>query len=115
MRQYGEVPPVLAASNIPVVSSVSGLGTGGGASCQTPSNGGFGTINVYAGPGASSSGSVVLAFPNTPPSLFIAGNTDFGTISQSTSGNNVTISWTGASLKANGKAHTIAYEWSTSY
>lgn len=113
LRQYGSVPPVLAANNIPVIGATSGIGTGGGASAQVPSNGGFGTIEILAGPNPSVGGSVALVFPSTPPTLFIAGQPDgFGTLSQATVANTVTISWTGK-LQASQRA-SIYFEWATS-
>lgn len=119
MRQYGSVPPWLAASNTPAVKSTSGLGTSGGAAVQTPDSGGFGDVNVYVGAGAGGgSWSIVLAFPSTPPTLFIAGDSVFGPITQSTSGDNVTLSGTFSSSPGpqHGvtKPYTIHYEWAVS-
>jgi len=114
MRQYGIVPPWLAAANTPKVSATTGLGTGGGASVQTPDSSGFGSVFVYLGTGAATSGSVALTFPSTPPTLFIAGAENFGTVSQATVGNVVTISWTGATLVPSSCPKKIAYEWSVS-
>lgn len=116
MRQYGEVPPWLAADNTPKVVSATGLGTGGGAAIQTPDSGGFGEILLYVGPGYTQSGSVVIRFPSTPPTLFIAAN-NFRGLSQNTVGNDVTISWTSVLFTSNNpetKAHHIHYEWSVS-
>lgn len=116
MRQYGEVPPWLAALNTPSVKSTSGLGTGGGAGVFSQDSGGFGEIQVFIGPGFSANGNVVLNFPNTPPTLFISGDGAFGTLSQATVGNNVTLSWTGATFKSPGasKTYRLRYEWSSS-
>ena len=114
MRQYGEVPPWLATANTPVVKSTTGLGAGGGASVFTADSGGFGDINVYAGPGVAASGSVVFTFPNTPPTLFIAAAELFGAVSQSTTGNDVTISWSAATLIPRSNPYNIHYEWSVS-
>jgi hypothetical protein len=111
MRQYGILPPWLAPLNTPEVVSATGLGTGGGAAIVTPDSGGFGTIRVYPGVGASAAGNVIITFPNTPPSLFISGDDAFGPLTQTVSGNNITIAWTTAALKANGKHATISYEW----
>jgi len=114
MRQYGEVPPWLAAENTPAVSSVSGLGTGGSAAVQTTDSGGFGNVNVWIGANANASWSIVLTFPSTPPALFIAGDDAFGPITQSTSGNNVTLAGDAAKFVYTGKPLTIHYEWSVS-
>lgn len=115
MRNAYEPPPWLAALNTPQVKSTSGLGTGGGAGVQTPDSGGFGDILVYFGPGFSASGNVVIHFPNTPPTLFLSAGQTFGTITQATVGNDVTISWTAAAPATTGfKAHLIHYEWNVS-
>lgn len=114
MRQYGSVPPWLAADNTPQVSAIVGLGTGGGAAVQTPDSGGFGSVDVFAGPGALAAGSVALTFPSTPPTLFIAADEAFGPVTQETVDNVVTISWTAASLIARSTRYRIYYEWETS-
>jgi hypothetical protein len=113
MRQYGELPPWLAANNTPAVASVTGMA---GAGVQTPDSGGFGDISIQIGPGGGRpdhTWSIVLAFPNTPPTLFLAGDEQLGTITQSTTGNNVTISGAGAAFLpfSNYRLH---YEWSVS-
>jgi hypothetical protein len=112
LRQYGSVPPVLAANNIPKVGTVTGLGTGGGAGAQVPSNGGYGTIEILAGSNPSTGGSIALVFPTTPPTLFISGSEGLGTLSQTTVTNTVTITWT-AKPQAARRAH-IYFEWATS-
>jgi hypothetical protein len=114
MRQYGEVPPWLAANNTPAVVSATGLGTGGGASVSTPDSSGFGDVLVRTGPGASASWSIVLAFPNTPPTLFVSGDDAFGVISQATVSKQITLSGTGGSFVNNGQTLKIHYEWSVS-
>lgn len=116
MRNAYEPAPWLAALNTPVVTSTSGLGTGGGAAVQTADSGGFGDIFVYVGDDFTASGSIALTFPNTPPSLFISGDESFGPLTQATVGNVVTISWTAASFKSpsGGKRYQIHYEWSVS-
>ena len=114
MRQYGEVPPWLAAENTPAVSSVSGLGTGGSAAVQTPDSGGFGNVNVWIGTNPNTSWNIVLAFPSTPPTLFVAGDDAFGPMTQVTSGNNVTLSGNAAKFIRTGQPLTIHYEWSVS-
>ena len=113
LRQFGSIPQTLAANNVPVPGTVTGAGTGGGASIQIgQTNGSQGYIEVLAGSNPSAGGSVVMAFPSTPPTLFLAASPDsFGTISQATVGNNVTVSWTGT-LGAS-KRHRIAYQWAT--
>ena len=116
MRQYGEVPPWLAANNTPQVGACSGLGTGGGAGVQTQDSGGFGDVFVNVGTDYSASGSVALVFPSTPPTLFISGDAAFGALTQATVSNTVTISWTAAKFSApgNGKNYRLHYEWSVS-
>lgn len=116
MRRAYEPIPWLAAANTPAVSATSGLGTGGGAAVQTPDSGGFGDIFLYAGPGATPTGSVSLTFPSTPPALFLSAEQTFGPITQATVGNVVTISWTAFAPKSigGGKTYFIHYEWATS-
>ena len=117
MRQYGSVPPWLAASNTPAVSTVTGLGTRGGASVQTPDGSGFGEVWVYPDANFTASGSVALTFPSAPPSLFIAPDQSFGPVTQATVGNVITISWTAAAFGSvsGSKKHLIAYEWTSSH
>lgn len=116
LRNAYEPIPWLAADNTPAVSATSGLGTGGGAGVQTPDSSGFGDIYVYVGAGVATSGSVALTFPNTPPTLFISADQAFGTLTQATVSDVVTISWTGAAFKSpgGGKKYNIHYEWLTS-
>lgn len=109
MRQYGEQPPWLAATNTPAVSAVTGLGTGGGAGVQTPDSGGFGDVPIQVGSNPSAGGSVDLTFPSTPPTLFISCSEGLVSVSQATVGNVVTITWTGTPrLKS---LQNIHYEW----
>ena len=56
MRQYGSVPPWLAADNTPLVKSTTGLGTGGGAGIDTKDSSGFGEIDIFLGPARTASG-----------------------------------------------------------
>jgi hypothetical protein len=115
MRTAYEPVPLLAASNTPAVKSTSGLGTGGGAGMGDVSfSGGWGNVAVYFGPGATASGNVVITFPGTPPTLFISGAGSFGPLTQATSVNDVTISWTAANPRQGSKVHNIHYEWSVS-
>lgn len=116
MRQYGDVPPWLAANNTPKIGTVTGLGIGGGAGITTPDSGGFGDIDVKVGPGFSSPITIALVFPSTPPTLFIAGDSEFGVITQATVGNTVTLTCAGASFRSpgSGQAYKINYEWSLS-
>lgn len=112
MRQYPDITAPNAALNTPGVKSLTGAGTGSGASVQTSTtgSGNFGEVWVFAGTGAAAGGNVVITFPSTPPTLFISGPESFGVITQATNVNDVTISWTGT-LKANSRPHKIAYEW----
>lgn len=114
MRQYGDVPPWLAALNTPAVSATAGLGTAGGAAVQTEDSGGFGNVLVSVGKGFSATWSVALTFPKTPPALFVAGDDAFGPITQTTVGNVVTLSGTQATFALLGKPYQLHYEWSTS-
>lgn len=114
MRQYGELPPWLAALNTPKVSAVTGLGTGGGAGVDTADSGGFGDVSVFVGPGVLAAGSVALTFPSTPPTLFVSGDEAFGTVTQATVSNVVTISWSGGRLIPGSKAYRLHYEWNLS-
>ena len=115
MRKAYEPVPWLAPVNPPIVSATTGLGTGGGAGIAVSDDNGFGDINIQIGTVYSSSGSVALTFPNTPPTLFVSAEQSFGTVSQNTVSEVVTISWTGATFAAIGKIHTIHFEWATSY
>jgi hypothetical protein len=112
MRSAYEPAPWLAPLNTPSVSAATGLGTGGGAGVQTPDSSGFGSVVVIIGTGWTSNGSVALQFPSTPPNLFLSGSQSFGTLSQNTVGNVVTISWIGASFVPG--RHLLQYEWSVS-
>lgn len=114
MRSAYEPAPWLAAPNTPNVSAVTGLGTGGGASLQTIDSSGFGSVLVAPGQGFASNGSVALTFPSVPPVLFISGDQEFGILAQSTVGNVVTISWSGANFPSPGSSYAIHYEWKTS-
>lgn len=117
MRQYGEVPPWLAAVNTPAVSATSGLGTGGGAAVQTQGSSGFGSVDVFAGVGVAASGSVTVVFPNgnPPPGLFWGADEAFGAISvdNSTPGQFV-VSWTAAKMIPRSQRYLLRYEWSVS-
>jgi hypothetical protein len=114
LRQYGTAQQTLATNNVPVPGATSGIGTGGGASIQPgQSNGAQGYIEILAGSNPSAGGSVAMVFPSTPPTLFLAASPDsFGTISQATVSNTVTVSWTGTLSPS--KRHRIAYQWATS-
>lgn len=116
MRKAYEPIPWLAALNTPAISAATGLGTGGGAGVQTSDSSGFGDVFIYIGPGFTANGTIALTFPSAPPTLFISGDAAFGTLSQATVGNVVTISWTAASFPSPGRAkrHLIHYEWSLS-
>jgi hypothetical protein len=112
MRQYKTIPPWLAPLNTPKIGVVTGLGIGGGAGVDTADSGGFGDILVFAGKGALGIGQVGLTFPAIPAPLFVSGEAAFGTITQATVGNIVTISWTGANFQARAAhPYKIHYEW----
>lgn len=115
MRNAYEPPPWLAPLNTPVVSTTSGLGTGGGAGVETIDSSGFGEVSIQAGKGYSAAGSVALTFPSPPPTLFISGDEAFGPLTQATVGDVVTISWTAAKfVGGNSKPYKIHYEWAVS-
>lgn len=109
LRQFKSVSQTLAANNVPMIGSTSGCD---GASVQIgETNGSQGEVVINK---PSASGSVALNFPSTPPTLFIAGSPDvFGTITQSTTNDVITISWSGGNGNANGRAR-ISYQWATS-
>ena len=109
MRNAYEPAPWLAASNTPAVKTTTGLGTGGGAGVNTPDSGGFGDVILQVGSNPSAGGTVVLTFPSTPPTLFISGSEDLGTVTQATVGNNVTVTW-GGTPRLNSNQY-IHYEW----
>ena len=113
MKSKFEPVPILAASNVPSVSAVTGLGSGG-AGLHTEDNGALGEIILRAGNGVLSSGSVAITFPGTPPALFISGDELIGNLSQSTVSKTVTISWTGAKMLPGNSLYKIAFEWAVS-
>lgn len=113
MRQYGEVPPVLNTDPAPAVSGLTGLGTGGGAGVSTRDGTGFGEVMLQVGSNPSVGGNVSITFASTPPTLFISGSEGLGTLTQATSGNIVTITWTRAP-RANSRER-IQYEWFSSF
>ena len=115
MRQFGEVPPVLSTVPAPVVASVTGLGTGGGAGVSTPDGQGFGKVNVMAGVGPSAAGNVVLNSASNWPQMFVSGELSFGALTVSGTGTtSLTIAWTAANLKNPTKPYELYYEWFSS-
>ncbi len=115
MRQYKEVPPWLAADNTPKCeSNPAAMGTGGGCGVQTPDSSGFGEVDLVFGSNFEAAGDIYLTFPSTPPTLFISGAEELGTLTQSTLGNTVTIAYTGAK-PIPGVHYKLHYEWETSY
>ena len=112
MRQYGEVPPWLAAANYPALSVISGLGTGGGASLVGPLPQGFGDVLLIGGAAAPAGGSVKLTFAAPPPTLFTTGDEALGVITAVVAGPAVTLSWTGTLRQ--GRRHLLHYEWNVS-
>lgn len=111
MRQYGAIPAPNAPANTPAVSATTGLGIGGGAAVQTADSGNYGNVLVYIGTSPDADLTIDLTFPDTPPELFIAGNDDFGIVTQSTDDNVVTITCTGHSLVPRSEPYSLAYEW----
>jgi len=114
MRSAYEPIPWLAADNTPRIKSTTGLGTGGGAGVSTQDSSGFGEIDVKFGVNHSANVTVVLNFPSTPPTLFISGEQCFGTVTQATVSNDVTITCTGILPGAPGELRRLHYEWATS-
>lgn len=110
VRQYPAKTSPNAALNTPRVKTVTGLGTGGGAAVQTSQtgSGNYGEIFLDVANNRATGGNVVITFPGTPPTLFIAGSEGLGTLSQGTVGNDVTITWTG---QPKPYRHRIHYEW----
>lgn len=109
MRAAYEQPAVLAAANVPSIKSTTGLGTGGGASLSAPFGGVSGDVLIQVGSNPSAGGTVVLTFPGTPPTLFVAGSEGLSTVTQGTVANDVTLTWAGTP-RLNSKA-LIHYEW----
>lgn len=115
MRNANVPKPVASGSNVPAVKATTGLGAGGGAGVYAPEqNSGFGAVLVYPGKNPATSGSVTLTFPQTPPTLFVSGSENFGTVSQSTVGNDVTFSWASANLTTGSPHYRLSYEWAVS-
>lgn len=115
MRQFGEVPPWLSTASAPAVSSVTGLGTGGGAGVQTKDGQGFGAVEIVTGSNPSAGGSVVLAFAQQPPIMFFGATDGFGTLTATNNDGahmSITLNWT-AQLPP-GRRLSIHYEWANS-
>jgi hypothetical protein len=98
--------------NIPAVVTATGLGNGG-ASVAGGSDSASGTVHVWAGIGAGSSGAITLRWPVAVPAaaqgVFVAA--DWATLVV-TQGNPLVINWTAAAtLKANSRPHRLSYQW----
>lgn len=116
MRQYGMALPILSTAQPPAVSSATGLGTGGGAGVQSqlaPTDGqGAGFVELSAGVDAATGGSIVLTYPQTPPTMFYSAPEALPGFSVAGQGTTThTLSWTG---KPPAGRHRIAYQWSVS-
>lgn len=112
-RQYSQVPPVLAAANVPAVSATSGNVAAGVQLDMT--NGAKGTVQIFPNANVATSGSVALTFPSTPPTLFVGADQALGTVTQATANDVVTISWTGASMiGGRSRPYLIAFMWKNS-
>jgi hypothetical protein len=119
VNSKGKVAPTLAASNVPKVTSVSGLGAGGGASLHcTDGVGGYVEVIVRPGSGFGASGNVVLTYPSSPPALSCAGDEQFGPmITGNLVGAVYTVSWTAANFPAPhplGRPFRLWVEWASS-
>jgi hypothetical protein len=116
MRQAGTVQPILGAGPAPVVSSATGLGTGGGAFVQAEDGNGFGTIVCHIGAGAGAAPVLVLKYASAPPTMFYQHEDDLGSCVVTGQGTAThTLTFSGATLmKHAGKNVRIAYEWATS-
>jgi hypothetical protein len=118
MRQYGEVPPWKAADNTPIVSAVSGLGSGGAASVQTADSSGFGDVTVIIGSGYGA-GYVELSFPSAPPTLFVSGDSEFGVVAAQVQMDTKKVRITFASPLFHTfgpyKKYKLNYEWASSF
>lgn len=114
MRQYGEVLPV-PPSDPPAISTIAGLGTGGGAGVQSQvGQSGWGHVVVKTGLNPLANGNVHLVFGSAPPSLFVAGDESFGPLGVTGQGTtDIVIAWTSATLLPQ-HTYRINYEWAVS-
>jgi hypothetical protein len=93
----------------PIVVSATGLGSGGGVGLGANSDSAWGIINVFVGLGAATTGTIILQWPVTPPTLqFTAAFATLAVIGA----NPYTITWTApAPMLPNSKPHALAYQW----
>jgi hypothetical protein len=99
----------------PIVSAVTGFGTGQGAYVRN--NGAAadqsqGLVVIQCGINPGASGTVVLVFPNVPPSMFVAG--DWGSFTQGLVTKTLTITWTATRTLLPNERLLLAYQWSQS-
>jgi hypothetical protein len=113
MRQYGDVPAWLSTAAAPMVLQTTGLGVGGGASVQSKDGQCFGEVFVQTGAAPAASGSVVLSFPQTQPTMFFSGDEEFGALTIGAQGvTPIAIGWN-LTLPPR-RLLRLQYEWSVS-
>lgn len=114
MRSAYEMPPVRSFGTPPNVASATGLGTGGSAGLALDGFGsGWGSVEVRTGVTPAASGNVVLDFGTAPPTLFVSGDEELGTLTvtgQTTT--TVTVSFAGATMRPVTR-YRLNFEWSS--
>lgn len=100
----------------PNVQAITGFGTGSGAMIQnngSDADQSQGLVAVMMGLAPSNTGTVMLRFPVTPPTMFFTA--DWASLVVGVVGNVVTLTWTQtAPTLTPGRWHYIAYQWATS-
>jgi hypothetical protein len=109
VKQAGAVHPVTAPVP-PAVSSATGFGTGGGAGIASQADGAIGDVPCVVGKSPSATGTVVLVFPSTPPTLFWTAD-GWATLSVGNTGLTYTVTWTRTRTLVPGETVNIHYEW----
>lgn len=96
------------------MGTATGLGAGGGATLAGNSDAGWGQILIDPGTAnlaLGATGTVPITFPaGIPPGGYTV-SAEFGTITQGTVGNVVTVSWTATRIIGAGETLILAYEW----
>jgi hypothetical protein len=99
----------------PIVANVTGFGTGQGAYIRNNGAGADqsqGLVVIQCGINPTGSGTVVLVFPNIPPTMFVAG--DWGSFTQGLASHTLTITWTATRTLNPNERLLLAYQWSIS-